>query len=391
MRRHVCFYVPRHVLESIARSRALEAHDVSEIRRSIQVSEALRQNRRQIAQVPGPHVAQVPGPHVAQVPGPHVAQVPGPHVAQVPGPHAPTAQPPTAGGAGVVAGLTIPATGTHARLIYDDQNQWNYDVVDVRNEGDPAVAQQNANLAYDALGATLEFYRDLLGWNSIDNLGLNLDANVNYGVNYDNAFWDGTRMVFGNGDNVIFQDFTNDVDVPGHELTHGVTQYTAGLQYTDQPGALNEATSDIFGACIDARVNGQNAGTFNWLIGEDVMAAGLYGETLRSMAYPGTAYDNPVLGKDPQPATMVGYVSGGDPHVNSGIINRWFYLMAIELDMDAAAKIWFATLQNLWPTAQFADAAEVAAAQARILARTGTVPRKAPQTVRGTAKAQGII
>jgi Zn-dependent metalloprotease len=88
---------------------------------------------------------------------------------------------------------------------------------------------------------------------------------------------------------------------------------------------------------------------------------------------------------------MAGYVPGGDPHVNSGIINRWFYLMASDLGMDAAAKIWYATLQNLWPTAQFADAAAVAAAQARILARSETVPRQAPQTVRGRAKQQGII
>jgi len=290
-----------------------------------------------------------------------------------------------------VAGVTMPAPGTHARVIYDDQNQFAYDVLDVRNEGDPATPGQNVNLAYDALGATLDFYREVLGRNSIDNLGLNLDANVNYGTSFDNAFWDGTRMVFGNGDNVIFQDFTNDVDVPGHELTHGVTQYTAGLLYSDQPGALNEATSDIFGACIDARFNSKDASTFNWLIGEDVMAPQLYGEAIRSMAFPGTAYDDPVLGTDPQPATMAGYVPGGDPHLNSGIINRWFYLMATDLGMDEAAKIWYATLQNLWPTAQFADAAYVAAAQARILARNGTVPSRSPQTVRGTAREQGII
>jgi len=365
MHRHVCFYVPRHMLENIAKSQALEGRDVSEIRRSIQASEALRQNRRQSAEA-----SSIP---------------------TIPGPHGPMSRQTKEGGVVAIAGVTMPGPGMHARLIYDDQNQWNFDVVDVRNEGDPAVPQQNADLAYDALGATLEFYRDLLGRNSIDNLGLNLDANVNFGVNYDNAFWDGTRMVFGNGDNVIFQDFTNDVDVPGHELTHGVTQYTAALQYTDQPGALNEATSDIFGACIDARVHGQDAGTFNWLIGEGVMAPGLYGEAIRSMAYPGTAYDDPILGKDPQPATMAGYVPGGDPHLNSGIINRWFYLMAIELGMDAAARIWYATLQNLWPTTQFADAAAVAAVQARILARAGTVPSRAPQTVRGTAREQGII
>jgi Zn-dependent metalloprotease len=365
MYRHVCFYVPQHVLTNIAKYRALQGEDVSGVRKSIQVSEALRQNRRQSAEAS--------------------------LISTNPGPHGLASRKTKEGGAGAVAGVTMPAPSTHARLIYDDQNQWNFDVVDVRNEGDPAVAQQNADLAYDALGATLEFYRVVLGRNSIDNLGLNLDANVNYGVSFDNAFWDGTRMVFGNGDNTIFVDFTGDVSVPGHELSHGVTQYTAALEYHDQPGALNEATSDIFGACIDARVHGQDAGTFDWLIGEDIMAPGLYGEALRSMAYPGTAYDNPILGTDPQPATMAGYVPGGDVHVNSGIINRWFYLMATDLGMDAAAKIWYATLQNLSPASQFADAAAVAAAQARILARAGTVPRRAPQTVRGTAKAQGII
>jgi Zn-dependent metalloprotease len=339
---HTCFFIPPHMTAHIARATAGDSAEPSAAQRSALVADALRRERR---------IQNAP----------------------------------------TVASLTTPAAGTHARTIYDDQNQWNVDVANVRNEGDPAVAQQNANQAYDALGLTLAFYRDLLGRNSIDNAGLNLDANVNFGVAFDNAFWDGTRMVFGNGDNAIFVDFTNDVDVTGHELTHGVTQYTAGLQYTDQPGALNEATSDIMGACIDARSKGLDAGQHNWLIGEEIMAPALYGEAIRSMAYPGTAYDNPILGTDPQPATMAGYVPGGDPHLNSGIINRWFYLMAIDLGIDDAARIWYATLQNLFPTAQFADAAHVAAGQARILARDGHVATRAPQTVRGTAREQGII
>lgn len=370
MHPHVCFYVPQSVLTNIARHRALEeGGNVSHVRRTIQVSETMRQKRRQQAR--DVRAPQVPGGHASA-------------------PQQATQKSQVAGSVATTL-ITIPKAGTHARLIYDDHHQWNLDVDDVRNEGDPAVAQENANLAYDALGATLAFYRDVLGRDSIDNLGLNVIANVNFGVNYNNAFWDGTRMVFGNGDDTIFQDFTHDIDVPGHELTHGVTQYTAGLEYTDQPGALNEATSDIFGACIDARAHGEDAGTFNWLIGEGVMAPELYGEAIRSMANPGTAYDNPILGKDPQPATMAGYVPGGDPHLNSGIINRWFYLMAVDLGMDPATKIWYATLQNLWPTAQFSDAASVAALQARILVRAGTVPSRAPQTVRATARAQGII
>jgi Zn-dependent metalloprotease len=377
--RHVCYYIPPHMLAHVAVARARERGEPGAAHQSAKVSDLLRQRRKLNAlESLNPKPPAPAGP--TKVPSSAGRSS-----------HTVVATKGSSAMAVAAAAVTIPQPGTHARLIYDDQQQWAFDVVDIRNEGDPAVGQQNANLAYDALGATLEFYRDVLGRNSIDNLGMNLDANVNYGASFDNAFWDGSRMVFGNGDGVIFQDFTNDVDVPGHELTHGVTQYTAGLQYSDQPGALNEATSDIFGACIDARVNGKDAGSFNWLIGEGVMAPQLYGEAIRSMAYPGTAYDNPILGTDPQPATMAGYVPGGDPHVNSGIINRWFYLMATDLGMDPAALIWYQTLQNLWPTAQFVDAAQVAAAQARILARDGKVPSRAPQTVRGTAREQGII
>ena len=380
MNQPICYYIPAHVLANINLARAKDLSEPGSLQQSAKVSEAFRQRRRQAGTA-----ALTPAPPSA---GPtRVPASSGTRSHSVPVTRGSSALAPAA----IPAGLTTPIPGTHARLIYDDQNQWAFDLVDVRNEDDPALPGQNVNLAYDALGATLEFYREVLGRNSIDNLGLNLDANVNYGVDFDNAFWDGTRMVFGNGDGNIFQDFTKDVDVPGHELTHGVTQFTAGLQYSDQPGALNEATSDIFGACVDARVNHQDAGSFNWLIGEGIMAPQLYGEALRSMAYPGTAYDNSVMGRDPQPATMAGYVPGGDPHVNSGIINRWFYLMATDLGMDEAAKIWYATLQNLWPTAQFADTAQVAASQARILARAGTVPSRAPQTVRGTAREQGII
>jgi Zn-dependent metalloprotease len=197
-------------------------------------------------------------------------------------------------------------------------------------------------------------------------------------------------MVFGNGDNKIFKDFTGDFDVPGHELTHGVTQYTAGLEYTDQSGALNEAFSDIFGSCVDQYALGIDAGQHNWLIGEGVMADSLYGEAIRSMAHPGTAYDNKAMGKDPQPDSMAGYVPNGDPHLNSGIINRAFYLTAIDLGTLPAAKIWYATLQNLWPKANFADTAHVCGEMARVLARDESIPRQAAQTVRAAFHEVGI-
>jgi Zn-dependent metalloprotease len=288
-------------------------------------------------------------------------------------------------------GLSVPGTGTAGRLIYDDLNQWNFDVKFVRGEGDPAVAGENANHAYDYLGLVRQFYKDKLGRNSIDNAGLNLVANVNFGVGFDNAFWDGTRMVFGNGDNVIFKDLTSDLDVPGHELTHGVTQYTAGLNYTpDQTGALNESFSDMMGSAIDAWANNRDADTHNWLIGEDIMADDLYGEALRNMAEPGTAYDNLILGRDPQPRDMSGYFEPADPHLMSGITNRWFYLICKEIGLEAGTLIMYQALQNLWPTAVFNDAAVVAAAQARILAENKQVPPESAQVVRAMARQQGF-
>jgi len=298
----------------------------------------------------------------------------------------------TLGNAAALATMLHPPTqGKGDRLIFDDGNQWQYSTQAIRGEGDPPTKLQNANLANDGLGTTRQFYRDVLDRDSLDSAGLTLEGHVNFGVQFNNAFWDGSRMVFGNGDNQIFKDFTVDVDVIGHELSHGVTQYTANLQYHDQPGALNEATSDIFGACVEQFAEKLDAGTFNWLIGEDVMADDLYGEAIRSMSHPGTAYDNPVLGKDPQVAHMSAYLPGGDPHINSGIINRAFYLMATDLGSFPAAKLWYATLQNLWPTAGFTDASEVCAQMARILARDNVIARQGAQTVRAAFHEVGVI
>jgi Zn-dependent metalloprotease len=341
-RRHICFFVPPHIVDHMAKATAADGLEPGAAQRTAVASDKLRQQRR----------------------------------------YATNAS---------LATLTPPQPGKADRQVYDDKNQWDYDVQLVRGEGDQPVAGANANAAYDALGATRSFYKEVLGRDSIDNVGSTLVADVNFGELYDNAFWDGQRMVFGNGDNIIFKDFTGDVDVIGHELTHGVTQYTAGLQYTDQPGALNEAFSDIFGSCVDMYANNRDAGEHNWLIGEDVMADGLYGEAIRSMSHPGTAYDNSLMGHDPQPDSMAGYVPGGDPHLNSGIINRTFYLTALDLGAFPAAKIWYAALQNLWPTAQFADAAHVCGEMARILARDGVVARQAPQTVRAAFHEVGIV
>lgn len=221
----------------------------------------------------------------------------------------------------------------------------------VRAEGAPDTGDREVTEAYDGLGATWRLWQEQYGRNSLDGKGLGLVATVHYGRQYDNAFWDGTQMVFGDGDGVIFEPFTRSLDVIGHELAHGVTQYTSGLNYQDQSGALNESVSDVFGVLVKQRQLGQGADEADWLVGAELLAPDVQGVALRSMAAPGTAYDDPRLGKDPQPGHMRDYVETSDDnggvHINSGIPNKAFHVFATTLGGNAwevAGQVWFDTV-----------------------------------------------
>jgi len=242
------------------------------------------------------------------------------------------------------------ATGEPApdRTIHDAQGGRELPGVLVRAEGDPAGDDVAVTEAYDGLGQTWQLWWQAYGRNSLDGAGLPLVASVHYGKDYDNAFWDGEQMVFGDGDGEIFNRFTASLDVIGHELAHGVTQYSSQLVYQRQSGALNEHCSDVFGVLVKQRHLGQDAGEADWLIGAELLADGVQGKALRSMKAPGTAYDDPRMGKDPQPATMQDYVEteedNGGVHLNSGIPNKAFYLAATAIGGPAwtsAGQIWF--------------------------------------------------
>jgi Zn-dependent metalloprotease len=218
----------------------------------------------------------------------------------------------------------------------------------VRAEGEAPTADAAANEAYDGAGLTYDLYWDVYARDSLDGLGMRLDSTVHYRQQYDNAFWDGQQMVYGDGDGQLFNRFTLAVDVIGHELTHGVTQYACNLRYSDQSGALNESLSDVFGSLVKQRYRGQTASEADWLIGEGLFTSKVKGVALRSMKEPGTAYDDPVLGKDPQPAHMRDYVhtteDDGGIHVNSGIPNHAFFLAASAMGgfaWEKAGKIWY--------------------------------------------------
>ena len=285
----------------------------------------------------------------------------------------------------VIAAMGTTATGTKRRTIYDARNGSTLPGRLVRGEGDPKSTDRAVNEAYDGSGATYDLYFKVFGRNSIDDRGMRLDSTVHYGRKYDNAFWNGRQMVYGDGDGELFNRFTIAIDVIGHELTHGVTDYEAGLEYQDQPGALNESFSDVFGSLVKQYKRRQTAKEADWLIGKGLLARGVKGEALRSMREPGTAYDDDVLGKDPQPGHMRDYVrtreDNGGVHINSGIPNRVFYETAIRLGGNAwtkAGQIWYVTLRDkLRPNSSFRDAARWAVAVAKETYGAGSLEQKA--------------
>jgi Thermolysin metallopeptidase, alpha-helical domain/Thermolysin metallopeptidase, catalytic domain len=258
------------------------------------------------------------------------------------------------------------------RLIYDAAHGSTLPGTVKRTEAHGPVGDAEVDEAYDGLGATFDLYWNVYHRNSIDNAGMNLVGTVHYLTGYDNAFWNGSQMVFGDGDGTYFNRFTIAIDVMGHELTHGVTAHQANLAYHDQPGALNESMSDVFGSLVKQYAHNpkQKASQADWLIGAGIFTPKVNGKALRSMKDPGTAYDDKVLGKDPQPAHMSNYVvttsDNGGVHINSGIPNRAFYLLAVALGgyaWEKAGLIWYRTLcdSRLSTNAQFQDFANLTA------------------------------
>ncbi|GER88197.1 metalloprotease [Dictyobacter vulcani] len=248
------------------------------------------------------------------------------------------------------------------RTIYDVHGQLALPGDQVRGEGQVPTQDIAVNEAYDAMGWTHAFYLQVFGRNSIDDAGMRLDASVHYGTLYNNAFWNGECMIFGDGDGQLFNRFTCAVDVVGHEMTHGVTEDECKLAYVGQSGALNESISDVFGSLVKQYANHQTADQADWLIGHGLFTQKVHGEALRSMRAPGQAYDDPLLGRDPQPSHMDHFVQtvedNGGVHINSGIPNHAFYLAATAIGgfaWEKTGRIWYETLRDprLRPTATF--------------------------------------
>ncbi|MFE7751946.1 NPP1 family protein [Streptomyces sp. NPDC057428] len=226
---------------------------------------------------------------------------------------------------------------TRNRAVFDMKHRADFSAtVQVRGEGEPPANDADADDAYDQSGVVYNFFKDKFGRNSIDGSGMALKSYVHYDTGFQNAYWNGSSMTYGDG--MLSQ------DVSGHEMTHGVTEHTAGLQYSFESGALNESISDFFGEMTERAAKGKN----DWLVGSDMEVMG----PLRSMSDP-TVYGDP--------RHMSAYLETcsdhGGVHTNSGIPNYAFYRMSVLLGPDTTTDIlWRALTQYLSPTSTFADA-----------------------------------
>jgi len=291
--------------------------------------------------------------------------------------------------------------GRKYRLVYDARGR---DVLPgklVREEGDPKGADAAVNEAYDFSGDTFDFLHAVFGRNSLDDAGMSLISSVHVGEAdgrdrfqpMNNAFWDGSQMAYGDGDGVVFRGFTRSLDVVAHELAHGMQAFTSNLVYRGQSGSLNEHFADVFGVLTRQWRRKESAETASWLVGREVLVPAETRRGIRDLEHPGTAYrDDPLLGSDPQPGHIkqlfTGPADSGGVHINSGIPNRAFVLVAKSLGGNAwevPGKIWYEALLQLSRTSRFEDLARITSQIAGD--RFGTATRRA---VRGAWKKVGL-
>jgi Zn-dependent metalloprotease len=286
-----------------------------------------------------------------------------------------------------LAAIPSPAAGRH-RLIYDARHRDFPSLPGklVRSEGDGPGKDAAVNEAYDHSGATHDFYNTVFDRNSLDDKGMSLISSVHLLRKFNNAFWNGEQMVYGDGDGKLFTRFTKDLDVVGHELSHGVVSHTCNLEYRDESGALNEHFADAFGVMVKQWKLDQTATQADWMIGAGIMGPATKAKCLRTFKA-GRAYENdPLLGTDPQPKNVKDKYRGdqdnGGVHINSGIPNHAFYLVARKIGGRSwlrAGKIWYRTLLSLTGTSGFEDMVEASVTAAAALFNRGSKEHKAVQ------------
>ena len=276
-------------------------------------------------------------------------------------------QPPAAAEAAAAASVLPPVVSVSRIIglrVYDAKSTQDIDrdrLRLARREGEPPTGDPAVDETYDAMGITLNFFAEVYDA-PLRPAGRWLEAVVHYGSAFDNTFWDGTRLIVGDGDGKLFGRFSACLDIIAHELSHELTSQAA-LKFVGQSGALSESICDVFGILVKQWHLGMTAESDEWVIGAGLFLPSVHAAGLRSLALPGTAYDDPVLGKDPQGSHMREFVTtptdNGGVHINCGIPNNAFFKLARSLGGSAwegAGLIWHKTVTSgaLTPATTFA-------------------------------------
>jgi vibriolysin len=228
----------------------------------------------------------------------------------------------------------------------------------VLSETSGSTSDSVISTAHAHAGTSYDYYKNVHNRDSFNNAGAQIKSTVHHQVGYNNAFWNGSQLVYGDGDGSTFSPLGNALDVDAHELTHAVTSYSANLVYSNESGALNEATSDIMSSAVEAWKDGAVSAD-TWKVGEDIYTPGTSGDALRTMGDPAASGDS-----DYYPTRYTGSADGGGVHTNSGIANLAFKLMVTGgthprgktsvavtalsgtamTSIDMGAKIWYRAL-----------------------------------------------
>jgi Zn-dependent metalloprotease len=284
------------------------------------------------------------------------------------------------------AGLARSAPGKPAgekplhRQVFDAQGETFLPGKLLRDEDDPPVRNDpQANQAYENVGIAMQFYKTVLGRDSLDGKGMRVDASVHYGFAFANAMWTGEQIIVGDGDGRNVKQLAGSLGLIAHEFSHGVTQYLvrAGLGVVLLPGrapalkgeagALNESFSDVFASMIKQWHRGETVAQADWLVGEDILERHA-GKAIRSLKDPGNR--NLTWRYDDQIKDRRKFTPADEPHKASGIANHAFYVAASTLgghSWEALAKVWYRGFDKLRSRATFLDAAHATVAVAAAL------------------------
>jgi Zn-dependent metalloprotease len=227
--------------------------------------------------------------------------------------------------------------------VYDCRNSMSLPGVPIP---DPSgFGDSTAKRTLDETTAVVDFLQTAFGRNSIDDGGMTLLSSIHFGRDFNNAKWTGTQMLYGDGDGKIFLDFTLANDVIGHEIAHGITQYTSDFEYSDEAGGLNESISDVIGSMFRQWRLNQDVSSADWLIGANIMgpvARSRGFRCLRDMSNPGGSHCLAA-----QPSHYSDYQPGMDPHYSSGIPNFAFYNAAMTMggqSWNEIGTVWYQAL-----------------------------------------------